>query len=118
VNAPGRSLTSVRVRRADPALIKKAVHEYARLLRGSHPEIKGMRWFGSWVNGGAGAGSDVDLCIIVEHGEKRRRDRIVDYLPLRFPVGIDLFVYTEAELMALRVEHSSFAAAIDAGVEV
>lgn len=94
------------------------MHEYARLLRESHPEIKGMRWFGSWVDGSARAGSDVDLCIIVAHSEKRRRDRIVDYLPLRFPVGIDLFVYTEAELNALRKEHSSFAAVIEAGVEV
>ncbi|MGA2976934.1 MAG: nucleotidyltransferase domain-containing protein [Spirochaetia bacterium] len=94
------------------------MQEYARLLRDSHPEIRGMRWFGSWVDGSASAGSDVDLCIIVAHSAKRRRDRIVDYLPRRFPVGIDLFVCTEAELNEMRSDHPSFAAVIDAGVEI
>jgi hypothetical protein len=46
------------------------------------------------------------------------RERVSDYLPLTFPVGIDLFVYTEDELVRLRTEHPSFARAIEAGVEV
>ncbi len=50
--------------------------------------------------------------------QKTRRDRMPDYLPLAFPVGIDLFVYTEEELAQLRVDHASFARAIDSGIDV
>jgi predicted nucleotidyltransferase len=77
-----------------------------------------MRWFGSWVTGGWSPGSDVDLCIVVDGCAKPPRDRASDYLPLKFPVGIDLFVYTEDELDLLGKEHPSFARAIAAGVEV
>ena len=45
------------------------------------------------------------------------RERASEYLPRTFPVGIDLFVYTEAELERLGKEHPSFAGAIEAGVE-
>jgi predicted nucleotidyltransferase len=77
-----------------------------------------MRWFGSWVTGGWSPGSDVDLCIVIEPSTKPARDRVSDYLPRTFPVGIDLFVYTEDEIARLATEHPSFARAIEAGVEI
>ncbi|MGA2640884.1 MAG: nucleotidyltransferase domain-containing protein [Spirochaetia bacterium] len=95
-----------------------AVREYVRDLRGGHPEIRAIRWFGSWVHGDAGVGSDVDLCIVVDRSDKLRRDRTMDFLPRLFPVGIDLFVYTAAEFDALRTEHPSMRKAIDSGLEV
>jgi len=106
------------VRFADVAPIRRAVAEHARHLRGLHPEIESIKWFGSWVNGTARPGSDVDLCVVVRQSDKRVRDRVPDFLPERFPVGIDLFIYTPAELDTLRTEHSAFAAAIDAGTDV
>ena len=118
MTAPEESSNSVRVRYADPELIRNAVRGYARDLRTAHPEVRSIRWFGSWVNDTASVGSDVDLCIVIAQSEKPPRDRMPDYLPLSFPVGIDLFVYTEAELAQLRKDHASFAAAIDRGVEV
>ena len=118
VDAPERSLTSARIRYADPELIRKAVQEYARDLRSRHEGIRSIRWFGSWVKGTAGVGSDVDLCVIVDRSDKSRRDRMPDFLPRSFPVGIDLFVYTVAEWATLRAEHSTLAVAIDGGVEL
>ena len=118
MSARNESSTSVRIRYADPDPIRKAVRQYADALRASRPEVRSLRWFGSWVNGTASVGSDVDLCIVVAHSDQLRRDRLVEYLPERFPVGIDLFVLTEEEFSSLRVEHPSFAAAIDAGEEV
>ena len=70
------------------------------------------------ARGGWSPGSDVDLCIVVDRCAKASRDRASDYLPSKFPVGIDLFVYTEDELERLGKEHPSFARAIEAGVEV
>jgi hypothetical protein len=54
----------------------------------------------------------------VRHAAQRPHERIVDYLPRSFPVGIDLFVFTQEELERLRVEHPTFARAIDSGIEV
>lgn len=118
MTARERSSTSVRIRRADPDAIGLAVRLYAEHLRQEHPEVLSVRWFGSWVNGTASVGSDVDLCIVVKRAASRRRDRIVDYLPRSFPVGIDLFVFTPEELRRLQEEHPSFDQAIRRGVEV
>ena len=103
------SSISARVRYADPERIRRAVRDYAESLRATHPEIRALRWFGSWVKGSATVGSDVDFCIIVDKSDKPRRDRICDYLPLTFPVGIDLFIL---------VEHPSLAEAIEGGVHL
>ena len=118
VNAHDESSISARVRYAEPEPIRKAVRDYVRDLRDGHPEIRSIRWFGSWVRGDAGVGSDVDLCIIVEGSDTPRRDRTAAFLPRVFPVGIDLFVYTQAEFDALRTKHPSMRKAIDAGIEV
>lgn len=118
MTARNESSTSVRVRYADPDAIRRAVESYAAAVRAAHPEVRRMRWFGSWVTGGWSPGSDVDLCIVVDRSTKSARERMTDYLPRVFPVGIDLFVYTEDEFARLAMEHPSFAKAIDAGVEV
>jgi len=118
VSAPEQSSNSVRIRRADPAAIRRAVLDYAQRLRQDRPEVLSVRWFGSWVGGTASVGSDVDLCILVRRASGRRGDRIVAYLPESFPVGLDLFVFTPRELERLRTQHPSFALAIDGGIEV
>ncbi len=49
---------------------------------------------------------------------KPRRERSVDYLPVGFPVGVDLFVYTEQEFERLAQDTPSWFAAIQAGREL
>jgi predicted nucleotidyltransferase len=111
-------LDSVRIRYADPEAIRDAVARYAASLRASAPQVKSIRWFGSWVTGTAGVGSDVDLCIVVSPTAVPRRDRLPDYMPQTFPVGLDLIVVTEQELETLRAEHPSLAQAMDSGIEM
>ncbi|HEX6385955.1 MAG TPA: hypothetical protein VF177_14895 [Anaerolineae bacterium] len=43
------------------------------------------------------------------------RERIPDYLPVGFPVGIDLFPYTVSEFERLKNESPEWYAAIRAG---
>jgi len=118
VDAHEESSISARVRYADPERIRKAVQAHAAALRAAHPEIRSIRWFGSWPKGTAAPGSDVDLFILVDRSDKPARDRMPDFLPRTFPVGIDLFVYTEDELRRLRTEHPSLAETIQEGVEL
>ena len=75
-------------------------------------------WFGSRVNGTPTPASDVDVCVVISGSNKMLRDRIGDYLPFGFPVGMDLFPYTEEELDRLKSEHPSWYAAINSGIDL
>lgn len=41
--------------------------------------------------------SDADFLVLIEGDSRRPADRSPDYMPDRFPVSVDLFVYTEEE---------------------
>lgn len=112
------SSNTVVIKSADPERIAREVEAYARALRSAHPEIRRLIWFGSWVNGTATPGSDVDLCLVLGHSDLVPRDRIPQYLPSGFPVGLDLFPYTEEELEELRESHPGWHRTILAGKEL
>ena len=112
------SSNSVVLKSADRDAVRRAVESYATQLRKEHPEIERIIWFGSWVNGLPGPGSDVDMCLILSSSDKPIRERLPDYLPIGFPVGIDLFPYTRSEFERLSRESPAWHAAISAGVEM
>ncbi|MCJ7661678.1 MAG: nucleotidyltransferase domain-containing protein [Anaerolineales bacterium] len=87
-------------------------------LRAKNPEIERLIWFGSRVNGLLTPGSDVDLCIVITSSTKSRRDRIPDYGPVGFPVGIDLSIYTSEEFKELRESSPAWYNVIIAGREM
>jgi predicted nucleotidyltransferase len=98
--------------------VAQAVAAYVARLRAEHPEVEQVLWFGSWVTGLPTPRSDVDLCLILSSSDKPLRDRIPDYLPVGFPVGIDLFAYTRAEFERLRESAPTWYAAISSGQEL
>jgi predicted nucleotidyltransferase len=111
-------LNSVEIKSSNQAEVAQAVAAYVDQLRSENPEVVHVIWFGSRVNGLATPGSDVDLCIVITTSDKSRRDRIPDYLPIGFPVGIDLFVYTQAEFSKLKVSSPAWYQVIMAGREL
>jgi predicted nucleotidyltransferase len=94
-------LNTVVIKSVDRGKVTQAVYQLAQQLSQNHPEIIRMIWFGSWINGIPSPGSDVDLCVIVTNIDIPPRDRVSLYLPVGFPVGIDLLVFTQAEFEAL-----------------
>ncbi|MGK2859543.1 MAG: nucleotidyltransferase domain-containing protein [Thermoanaerobaculia bacterium] len=98
--------------------VERAVDQWARALKDAHPEIERVIWFGSWIHGRPTPGSDVDICLVLRSSVKPFRDRIPDYLPNRFPTGIDLFPCTAAELERLENESPELHAAIALGREI
>jgi predicted nucleotidyltransferase len=96
----------------------RTVASYVARLRAEHPEIQRVIWFGSWVTGIPLPGSDVDLCLILSASGKPPRDRVPDYLPVGFPVGIDLFAYTQAEFEQLKETSPGWYEAIVCGREI
>ena len=91
---------------------------HCETLRRRHPEIRRIIWFGSWIQGIPTPGSDVDLCIILSESDRSFRDRVSEYLPNGFPVGLDLFPYTEAEFARLSEERPSWHSEISKGRDV
>jgi predicted nucleotidyltransferase len=118
LTVPRESSPSVVIKSANRAEIAQAVETYVAQLRREHPEIQRVIWFGSWVTGIPTPGSDVDLCLIITHTDKPRWERSVDYLPVGFPVGVDVFVYTPEEFARLAQESPGWSAAIQAGMEM
>ena len=112
-----KSSNSVVIKSADRHAVEEAVHTYVADLRARYPEAEKLIWFGSWVAGLPRPGSDADLCLILSDSSESARDRISRYLPSRFPVGIDLCVYTRREFDRLRKEHPEWFATIMSGIE-
>ena len=75
-------------------------------------------WFGSRVHGIPAPGSDVDICLVLARSDKPFRERAADYLPVGFPVGLDLFPYTLAELERLRRERPAWHRAMTSGCDL
>jgi predicted nucleotidyltransferase len=111
-------LNSVVIKSIDKERVREAVLVLAARLRQEHPEIEQVIWFGSWVTGIPTPGSDVDLCLIVTTSDESPRDRISKYLPVGFPVGIDLFAYTKEEFERLRGTSQGWYEAIRSGIQI
>jgi len=62
------------------------------------PNVAAVYVFGSFARGQAVPGSDVDLLVVLHEDPRPPRERIGDYLPQGFPVGVDVIPWTEAEL--------------------
>lgn len=106
------------VKSNNQATVEAAVRGWARHIAAQRPEVRRVIWFGSRVNGVPVPSSDVDVCVVISGSRRPIRDRIGDYLPFGFPVGIDLFPYTESELERLETEHPSWYAAIASGIDL
>lgn len=111
-------MSSVVVRSAPREQVTRRVEELAADLRRRHPRVRRIIWFGSWVTGIPTPGSDVDLCLILSDSPLPRRERPPRYLPVGFPVGLDMVVYTEAEFAELPRTSPRWHACITSGREL
>ena len=109
---------SLVIKSNNEAEVERAVRRWARQVRIERPEVRRIVWFGSRAGGTPSPGSDVDLCLALAASDKPFRERIGDYLPFGFPVGLDLFPYTLAELDRLRTERPAWHRALTTGVDL
>lgn len=94
-----RSLPSVRIISDNNALVLQAASEYATRLK-QRPEVKAVYLCGSRAKRTHTPFSDADILVLIDRDSRRPGDRSPEYMPDRFPVGVDLFVYTEEEAKA------------------
>jgi predicted nucleotidyltransferase len=93
-------LSGVVVKSVDEGAVRRAMDAYAARLLVGHPEIEEIVVFGSFAEGTWAPGSDLDIFVVLSSSSRPVRDRIPDLLPGAFPVGVDLFPYTRAEMAA------------------
>jgi uncharacterized protein len=84
--------------------VRLATDAYVRELAAGHCEIDEVILFGSLVSGIPVPGSDVDLLIILNESHRPFLERLPAYLPGRFPVAMDVFPYTRAEIDRMQRE--------------
>lgn len=89
---------SVKIKYLDKPVIIKAITQLTEELSQRHPEIEEISLFGSFARDEAVPGSDVDILIILTESSLTFKDRLMEYMPLSFPVGIDIFPYTRLEI--------------------
>lgn len=102
------SLSTVSVTYFDREGVRRAVDEHVRALAARHPELEEAILFGSVARGTPVPGSDVDLLLVLSESDRPFRDRIPLFLPGAFPVGVDVFPYTRAELTRMTAEGNRF----------
>ncbi len=107
-----RSSGGVKVFSLDRAAIEAALARLVADVYGADPRVAAVVLFGSFARGDAVPGSDVDLLIVLAADERRFMDRIPDFLPDSFPIGVDVLPWTLAELEDRVAEGDRFAMTI------
>lgn len=105
---PRPSSPSVKVTYFNKPLVRRYLRRFVSELVEKRPEVRRVVLFGSLARDDAVPGSDVDLIIILAASDKPFLDRISQYTPSPFPVGIEVFPYTQEELQVMLQEGNSF----------
>lgn len=114
-----KSSPFVKINYFDKEAVEEALKGYLKELRGEHPEVERVILFSSFIRGESVPGSDIDLLIILRESKDSFLARIPCYLPSRFPIGVDVFPYTEEELEKMEAQGNFFIRkALEEGVEV
>ena len=103
-----KSSPSVKISYFDKEAVWDSLKKLAAQLKKERPEIERIILFGSLVRDDCVPGSDVDLLIVLGKSDKPFLERITDYMPSKFPVGVDVFPYTKKELKAMIKEGNFF----------
>jgi len=93
----------------DRAAVESALAAWAEEQRRLRPELIRLGVFGSFVRGGWGVGSDLDLVAVVRRSDEPFIRRAADWPLEKLPVDADLLVYTAEEFTRISAEESRFA---------
>jgi predicted nucleotidyltransferase len=94
-------LNSVEIKSVDAAAVRRCADAYARQLLRTQPGVEEIIVFGSFADDTYAPGSDLDVFIVLKEGNEPVRDRVSRFLPNSFPVPMDIFPFTRAEMAKL-----------------
>ncbi len=99
---PVRLLSSSVLKWPDAQTVDRAVRRWAENINQNRKDVLHIGYFGSYARGDWGAGSDLDLIVIVKHSNLPFERRSVSWNVTALPVPVDLLIYTQAEWNELR----------------
>jgi uncharacterized protein len=105
---PVRSSSSSVLRWPDRERVQRALKAWADRCARERDDLLGLGVFGSFVTGGWGVGSDLDLVAVVAESTEPFSRRAVTWPLEELPVPADLLVYTRGEFAKLAAEDSRF----------
>ena len=113
-----QSFGTVKVFWLDRSLLKSRIRQAAGNLSRQHEEVVQVVLFGSVASGRAVPSSDADILVVVKDSETPLLDRAALYRDHfnDLGVGVDLFVYTRAEISEGRIPVA--AEALRTGIEL
>lgn len=103
-----KSYHSVKIEYFDKRRVSKSLDKFVKDLSQKNPEIEKIIVFGSFVRDECVPGSDIDLLIVLNKSNKDFLGRIPKYMPVKFPIGIDVFPYTSEEIKKMLDEGNFF----------
>lgn len=94
-------MSSVEIKSVDVDEVRRRMDQYAAVLLAKNPAVEEIIVFGSFANNSYAPGSDLDVFIVLSEANGPVRDRIPTFLPSKgFPVPIDVFPFSRAEMTA------------------
>lgn len=106
---PVRSLSSSILRWPDRGQVSRALARWVALEASKHPNLLRLGYFGSYVRGDNGVGSDLNLLAVIESSNEAFERRALSWDLLPLPVPAEILVYTQEEWDRLISEDSRFA---------
>ncbi len=95
---PKKSLNSVKIKSVNKKILIDRLKEWSYEAAKTHKEILKIGYFGSYARDDYTPSSDLDILIVVKHSNKPPHKRLLDYSLDYFPVGCEVFVFTEEEI--------------------
>ena len=109
---PVRSLSSSVLKWPDARRVDAAVRAWARSAASGRYEVLRIGYFGSYARGDWGAGSDLDLVVIVARSDQPFERRGAQWDATELPVPADVLVYTRDEWDSL-TQRTRFAQSVE-----
>jgi len=94
---PVRSLSSSILKWPDAQTVDRVIRRWANEVGQHQEDIQKIGYFGSYARGNWGVGSDLDVVIVVRSSEQPFERRALEWDLTKFPVPVDVLVYTEKE---------------------
>ena len=105
---PKKSSLSVKITYFNKPAVEEALRKYLSELDQKYPEIEKVILFGSFLQERSIPGSDLDLLLVLRESSLPFLERIPHYMPSSFPVGVDVFPYTQEEITRMIREGNQF----------
>ncbi len=86
-----------------------ALTAWAKALADRHPDLLAIGFFGSYATGSYGAGSDLDLVVIIQDTDLPFERRNLSWPLEDLPVPADTVVLTQSEWQGLQARDTRFA---------